>query len=181
MPTVEFVLPSMPVQRWTEFEKAYPVPESEVTLMNASAEAGRRGHLEVDEFRRLASWKSHRPKTRHELNSDAMVREITGAAFQSVNDVEKIVLLTHLSGVNVRIASAILHLCFPTRYPLLDVRAMAALGIDDDHLKTWDELQRLRVWSPYIVVCRQLSSMLGWNDLRRTDRAPLGERPGRIA
>jgi hypothetical protein len=171
MRAVEFALPSLPVEKWAEFELLYVVPQAEVELMQRCADAGQRGYLTFDDFLRLARWKSPRPTKRYKQNSEPAVRDVTTAAFASENDVEKVLELTRLVGINVRAATAILHLCFPKLYPLLDIRAMAGLEIGDDDLKDWGELHWLRAWRPYIAVCRKLSSDLGWHNLRRTDRA----------
>jgi hypothetical protein len=81
-----------------------------------------RGNVE-----KVCRWRSHRridlfvQNTKHEI-----VRAVTGAIVAR-SPKEAIESLTHLSGVGVKIASAILTAMFPSLYTVCDFRASEAL------------------------------------------------------
>ena len=90
----------------------------------------RQGYLTRDQFLRIAEWKTARSRPLCERNTDAYVREVTGAALGSTYEGFKINALRLLEGVGWPTASVILHFCDRGRYPILDVRALWASGLD---------------------------------------------------
>lgn len=152
----------------TESEQKQLDEEREV--MKLAKDAGQRGQLTRAEFVRIARWKSQRPLQRYQQNPDEQVEAVTQRAFALQNDSEKVIALTELRGVKVRTATAILHMCFPTSFPLLDVWAMVSLGVGRQTTEQWDELDWLRIWPSYIDVCRAIAARNPF-DLRTIDRA----------
>ena len=89
-------------------------------------------YLTLVELEEILRWKLRkqlgRQKTRREGNTNENVIAITKAAF-SVNHTDKdfettlrLKLLCTLTGVEIPVASAILTLCFPAQYAVIDVR-----------------------------------------------------------
>jgi hypothetical protein len=167
-------------RRFDDLVKAYNYkPDLESRVMDLGAAAGDRGWLKREEFLNIAKWKSARPTPHYEKNSNEAVIKVSKLAFSATHDLEKILLLTDLDGVRVRTATAILHLCFPKQFPLLDIWSVAAMGISRDKAEKWGELDWLRVWPDYAKNCRAYALNSG-HDLRSIDRAlwAYGEQAG---
>lgn len=89
-------------------------------------------YLTLDDFDEILHWKLRKQYRRQlkfrERNTDQNVQIITKAAFEIKHhnsDIEtelKIKVLTALSGVEIPVASAILALCNPNLYSVIDVR-----------------------------------------------------------
>jgi hypothetical protein len=128
-----------------------------------TARAGKRGHLERDEFLRICEWKTPRSRQNCRKNSASLVEEATRVAFAAKNEEIKIGALRILSGVEWPTASVILHLCDRGPYPILDVRALWSLGFARPPVYTfW-------LWWDYTRFARELSrrSRLTMRDVDR--------------
>jgi len=89
-------------------------------------------YLTLNELQEILKWKLrkqfYRQGTKREVNTNENVIAITSAAFAVIHsdkDFEtslKLRLLCTLTGVEVPVASAILTLCFPTEYSVIDFR-----------------------------------------------------------
>jgi hypothetical protein len=95
------------------------------------AEARRQGFLSKELFIRVARWKSVRQTQNYESNSFESIRAATAEAFTAANDASALSALMQLKGVALRTASAILHWMIQDRFPILDVRVVAALGLTE--------------------------------------------------
>ena len=88
----------------------------------------KRRYLFKEDFMNICVEKTWRPKKKYEVNSDEKIRGVTGRAISAHPNLEKqITELTHLSGVGVPVASAILTVIFPKDYCIMDYRAWGAL------------------------------------------------------
>jgi len=72
--------------------------------------------------------------------------------------------LRSLAGVEFRTASVLLHLAYPERYPILDKRALHALGVRAPATYSFG------LWSEYVEEYRRLAEAAGV-DGRTLDRA----------
>lgn len=89
-------------------------------------------YLNIDELDEILQWKLrgqyNRQQKIREINNDFNVTTITKAAFaifHSDKDIEttlRLKILTTLTGVEIPVASAILTLCFPNLYSVIDFR-----------------------------------------------------------
>jgi hypothetical protein len=140
----------------------YPVDEDAGVEAIAPA-ARRRGFLERDEFLALCDWKSRRPSKRYRSNSSALIAEITRVAFGSRQEELKVRVLQVLSGVSWPVASVLLHFCDRARYPILDVRALASVGVRAPSQYTFP------FWYAYTEYTRSLSLETGLS-MRDLDR-----------
>ena len=133
-------------------------------LMTNLLKARQRGHMTKAELQRVAQWKWRGGAVVRlvELNTPAEVREITAASFVARSEKLRIGALLSLTGVRWPMASVILHFAFPRRYPILDQRAMKAVG--GSTIYTFDR------WQQYSDLCRRCAKQLGVS-LRALDRA----------
>lgn len=89
-----------------------------------------RGHYTLDEFRSVCRWKTPRSAPLVAQNSRDVVETSTRLALAEVaSDRARVKELQTLRGVGLPTASVLLHLVYPERYPILDVRALHALGV----------------------------------------------------
>lgn len=133
-------------------------------IANAMQAAAARGHMTRDDLIVVATWKWKGGRTRQlcKLNSEEDVAEITRVSFSTRSERLRIGALLALSGVQWPMASVILHFAFPTKYPILDVRAMAAVG--------GSKLYTFEKWQAYCNLCRQCASENGVS-MRTLDKA----------
>lgn len=88
----------------------------------------RGAELSREQLSELASWKSPRRAALVAQNTDADVREASRIALSATSEMLRIGILTSLGGVGWPMASVILHFIHADRYPILDWRALSALG-----------------------------------------------------
>jgi len=86
-----------------------------------------RGYLTKDDLRTVARWKSSRAIRHIEANSPLKIRTLTTKAFATANEESRLKFLDELKGVSIPMASAILMLTDPKRYPVIDIRAWQVL------------------------------------------------------
>lgn len=83
-------------------------------------------------------------------NTDDEVETISAVSFNQENEWLRIAGLTTLKGVGWPMASVILHFAHPQeKYPILDVRALTALGLSDQKYTG-------RFWVEYTNYCRNI-------------------------
>lgn len=125
-----------------------------------------RGHYTLGEFRRVCRWKTPRSAPLVAENTDAAVEASTRAALSGAGtERQRIEALLTLRGVGFPTASVLLHLPYPDRYPILDKRALHALGVDDA-----PSSYRFEYWEPYVLEYRRLLVQAGV-DGRTLDQA----------
>jgi len=110
------------------------------------------GHLTGEDFRELCAWKSARPKGHCARNSDVDIKAVTTIALTTSDEELRVNVLMALHGVEMRTASAILHFCGKDRYPILDIRALWSLGVEE--APKW---YGFNLWWSYTEFCRQLA------------------------
>ena len=123
----------------------------------------KRGYLTKSDLTILGDWKSPRIRPKLAQNSDDLIQEVTRQAL-STHSVRLAVYIPQvLVGVGLPVASTILHWFHPDPFPILDVRALWTLGLQD-------EVQSLDLWEKYVCLTRRLAQ--DWNtDMRTLDRA----------
>lgn len=160
-----------------EYAACYTDPGMDSAPRAAGDAAKSRGYLHRDEFLTITLWKSRRPKRLLERNSDDAIRATTRKSLLCSDPERAVALLSNdedgLDGVGVRMASAILHLCHRDTFPMLDVRALDALGIPLSQTEKWGEHDFVETWPIYVQACRQFCSETG-TEARDLDRALWG-------
>ena len=108
------------------------------------------GYLNQSELRQMAKWKDRFIPSKIDKNPPGVIEKITGEAFGLNDDWEKIKKLKEIYGVAASVASVILHLYDPKKYPILDVHALRTIGIDNTKVN-YDE----PFWRKYVKFCRE--------------------------
>jgi hypothetical protein len=127
--------------------------------------ARRRGHYTRDEFVAACRWKTPRSAPLVARNTARDVEAATRAALGPARSAgERMQALRALHGVEWATGSVLLHLAYPDRYPILDVRALHALGV------TGRSSYTTAFWEAYVAECARLAAAAGV-DGRTLDRA----------
>lgn len=95
----------------------------------------RRGYLTPEEFFAIVIWKSNRRKTdirKGVERSGKTIRAITSEVFRAKTPEQKLKILTSVFSIGIPIASAILTVCYPDDFTIVDYRARASLKKDFD-------------------------------------------------
>lgn len=156
-----------PVVEIPKWAAAYSDSEQDAEVIEIGKHAAAAGHLKKPQFLAIAKWKSPRPAKHHRSNDESMVEEVTRFAFSTRLEPLRLKSLTLLVGVNARTASAILHLCHRDPYPLMDVRALWSLGVDE---APTDDRGWLALWPTYTGTCREIARSAK-TDQRTLDQA----------
>jgi thermostable 8-oxoguanine DNA glycosylase len=131
------------------------------------------GTLDPYDFFAIVIWKSNRSKTRVKqglATAGLSVKSLMRGVHQADSPVAKVEALLQVHGIGLPIASAILSICYPDEFTVLDYRA-------------WESLQQLGVaalpgrfpdntstYLQYCQVCQGLARRMGLS-LRDLDRA----------
>ena len=150
--------------RLAELYDAKNRSREEEALADALRRSAQRGHMTRDDLVQIARWKWRGGATRKlvKRNTEEEVRAITAASFASSCERLRLGVLRSLEGVDWPMASVILHFAFPTRYPVLDVRALGTLGLPIKYHQ--------QNWEGYAEACRGKAQELGIS-LRTLDKA----------
>jgi hypothetical protein len=143
-----------PIQRVSEYAARYIDDDDQVLAIGRVARE--RGHYTLDEFLRLCRWKTPRSAPLVAQNSADSVEDATRAALsETSSERERAEALLSLRGVGWPTASVLLHLAYPERYPILDVRALHALGVRAPSAYSF------RFWEAYVTACVRLAEQAG--------------------
>jgi hypothetical protein len=126
------------------------------------AKALRDGCLRRKDFLRLAKWKSRRLMGHAVKNTADEIAEITRVSLAASTERCRITSLLGLAGVSWPMASVVLHICHREPYPILDVRALGALGCREKPLYSF------AFWVEYVRASRKLAKALN-TDMRTFD------------
>ncbi len=138
--------------------------EGDDEVAAAGAAARRRGYYTKPELVLICEWKTARSRSRVARNSDGFVKGITRAAFATDDEAERMAALCALQGVEAPSASVLLHFAFPDRYPIIDWRALEALG------QSAQATYSIGYWLSYVDACRELAERAGVT-MRTLDKA----------
>ena len=123
------------------------------------------GYLSQPELRQMGKWKDRFVPSKIDKNPPGLIEKITAEAFGLDDDWEKIKKLKEIYGVAASVASVILHLYDPKKYPILDVHALRTIGIDNKKVN-YDE----PFWQKYVNLCRAKAERYDVS-MRALDRA----------
>lgn len=137
-------------------------------------------HADVE---RVYEWKYRRMWPKSKIDSmkslpEKRVLDLSQRAFLCADELGALMILTLIPGAGAAGASALLTACDPSRYTVMDVRALRSLAT----LELWSEEQGTRasclMWPDYLAICRDISRRTN-RPLRSVDRALWSAR-GRI-
>ena len=164
---------------FNDYLKFYEFSSEEHLFQNVSGSFRRNGCLSAEEFFAVIIWKSNRSKTRIRdgiLRTGKSVEETTRGMHQHAAAGEKVKKLLDIDGIGIPVASAILTVCYPDQFTVVDYRARAAIE------KLWPAksktvapvpTQYIKGYLRYVAVCQQIANEQGMC-LRDVDRALWG-------
>jgi hypothetical protein len=130
--------------------------------------ARRRGYFTYDEFLYICHWKTQRSKPLIERNEPAVVEAAMRTALSTKSERVRIEVLRSLDGVDWATASVFLHFGYVDLYPIVDFRALEALGVPrKDGRPIYISMA---LWEAYVRCCRDIASR-AHVDMRTLDRA----------
>ena len=123
-------------------------------------------YLDLDDFDRILRWKLRqqyaRQKSLRSKNTEDIIRDITCLAFNISHEDEdyelelRLRLLTALRGVEIPVASAVLALCYPEQYAVIDFRVWRQMfGVEKRNFSIND-------YKRYLKEIKRLAAELGW-------------------
>lgn len=122
------------------------------------------GHLTKEQFLAVCRWKTPRSQKWCSQNGADLVEEVSRLALKTRSEQIRIEIWLILAGVQWPTASVFLHFAFPQRYPILDFRALDALGTEVPSQYTF------AFWWKYTNFCQELAQQAGVS-MRVLDRA----------
>lgn len=122
-----------------------------------------RGYFTRSELVEVCRWKTPRSGPRVAANSEEEVQEATRLALGATAESLRIWIPMALSGVQWPTASVLLHFGHQDRYPILDYRALEALGVER-------VTYTVPLWNAYVTACRKIDDETGYG-MRVIDRA----------
>jgi hypothetical protein len=154
----EFVL-QFPLDRVREYAGRYAY-EDDTAVLAIGRGARERGYYTLDEFVTVCPWKTPRSAPLVALDTAQAVEAATRTALRAAaTERERMKALRFLNGVDWATASVFLHLAYPERYPILDVRALHALGVEAPAAYSF------RYWDAYVSPRRSGSPDRPWAEL----------------
>jgi hypothetical protein len=139
--------------------------EDDARVLALGRAAHERGYYRLAEFVEACRWKTPRSAPLVARNTAGEVRSATRIALaEDAAERTRIGALRQLHGVQWPTASVLLHLSCPDRWPILDVRALHALGVRGTTSYSY------ALWEEYVEVFRTLAARAGV-DGRTLDRA----------
>jgi hypothetical protein len=152
MPAFEL---QFPIEQVPEYAARYAY-EDDAKVVDIGRAARERGHYTRDEFLAVCRWKTSRSAPLVALNSADSIEATTRVALsENGTERERIEALRSLRGVDWATASVFLHLAYPERYPILDKRALQALGARAPAAYSF------RFWEAYVNACVSLAEQCG--------------------
>ena len=136
-------------------------------IISTSENVKAKGFATLKDIEKISYWKSPRSYHHIQKNLNKTIKDITGEVLNSNSDLINLSLLLLLHGVSYPTASAFLHFCHRKPYPIIDFRALWALGYDS--VPQYD----IQFWQEYVEFTRSLSKKHKVN-MRTLDRALWG-------
>lgn len=118
----------------------------------AGVAAAARGYYDEAGFLEVCNWKAPRARSKFALNSRVVIEDTTRRAFAAEPEDERMEALLTLAGIGVPMALTLLQFAFPEKYPILDVRALEALG------RMSRTVYPVSFWVRYLKACRGLAA-----------------------
>ena len=131
--------------------------------------------LSDEEFFKIIIWKSNRTKGRVLAGikkSKKSIKQIMRNVYNAKDPEEKIEILTEIEGIGISIASAVLTVCYPKKFTVLDYRVWGIL-FKDKKVKNKRPPSSVPGYLDYVNICKNYAKKLKLS-LRDFDRAMWG-------
>lgn len=142
----------------------FDYPQDEAFFKEMRPNVDQRGYFTKAEFLKVCEWKTMRSKSLVDQNSESDIAAITKVCLSTDNERLRIGSLLLLDGVQFPTASVVLHFFHRNQYPILDFRALAALGFAKTPTYTFE------FWNAYVAYTRTLAEQHKV-DMRTLDKA----------
>lgn len=142
----------------------YSYPPEDRIVDEIAPSVRERGYFTRLELIEVCRWKTPRSGPLVRKNSEEEVQEATRLALGATTELLRISIPMALSGVLWPTASVLLHFGHHDRYPILDYRALEALGFAEPVRYT------VPLWNAYVAACRKIDDDTGYG-MRIIDRA----------
>ena len=118
-------------------------------------QAVQRGYMTPEDLVQVAGWEWQGGRSSDDCKRNAAddIKEISQVVFSAKSELLRVGALLALEGVDWTTASAILHFAYPTRYPLLNKRAMNAVRSSASY--------NFKMWMDYITLCQRAGQRHG--------------------
>ena len=129
------------------------------------------GYLTSEEFFAIVIWKSNRSKTnvrRGIEKTKKTIRTITSEVFQAETPEQKLNTLISIPNIGIPIASAILTVCYPDDFTVVDYRACTALKDFGEEI-VGNPIKKIPTYFEYLEKCKKLAHKYNFS-LRDFDR-----------
>jgi hypothetical protein len=144
-----------PLEQVPGYAARFPAADDAAALA-IGAKARARGHYSRPEFVAACRWKTPRSAPLVAQNSAPTVVAATRAALDlATGERERMEALLSLRGVGWPTSSVLLHLAYPDSFPILDKRALHALGVAQP------SSYGHAFWEAYVAECRRLAAEAG--------------------
>jgi hypothetical protein len=158
-----FVL-QFPLDHVRKYAERYAY-EDDAEVLAMGRTARERGYYTLGEFAAICRWKTPRSAPLVALNASEAVETATATALRpATTERSRIAALRSLRGVDWATASVFMHLAQPEHYPILDKRALHALGVDQPTAYSF------QFWEAYVAFTLRLAQQAGV-DGRTLDQA----------
>jgi thermostable 8-oxoguanine DNA glycosylase len=124
-------------------------------------------YLNMDEFDKILHWKLRRQYYRQfkirQRNTDQLVKTITQSAFaiessdKNYETEQRLQVLVKLHGVQVPVASAILTLCYPDKYSVIDFRGWRQIFGEAKKYSNYTTKEYIK----YLSIIKQMATKFG--------------------
>lgn len=141
--------------------------QTDTEVINLGKKIQKKGFASIEELRIFSDWKSPRIRKHILSNENKIISEVTKDVLRSKSEYVHIGALLLLKGVSYPVASAFLHFCHKTKYPIIDYRALWTLGYDET------PKYHVNFWISYVNFTRKLANKNNL-DMRTLDRALWG-------
>jgi hypothetical protein len=138
--------------------------EDDARVIGIGQTARDRGRFTRDEFLEISEWKSKRIRSKVAANSAQAIEHATRLALSERDPLRALSAMEALRGVAKPVGSVFLHLAHKDPFPILDYRALEALGVPPGR-----PVSRA-LWVAYVETTRELAARAGV-DARTLDRA----------
>jgi hypothetical protein len=114
-----------------------------------------RGHFLRDEFLQTYRWKTERTARMPEKYSEVELADVVGLAFRQTDEKLRLKMLCALDGVDVPVASMLLHVGLSADYSIIDYRALWSLHSGEPTYYSF------KFWWLYVECCRRIAAVAG--------------------
>lgn len=162
------------MEELVQFKKYYPFEFENYLFEKVTKNFQKNQSLTKEEFFSIIIWKRNASKTKIRntiKDSGKTVFEITHSLFEAKNNKQRLQSLTSIKNIGVSIASAILAVCYPDDFTVVDYHVVASLKRRGIEIQGKPDSNK-NDYLDYVEKCKKFKGKL---TLRNFDRALWGD------